>query len=409
MVISEPAEISARYFSARSTTGTLNTDNNNDDVPWWYPSEFVVDLLSSLPLDLLALGLGVTSLKFLRLNRLCRSFWRLPELMDTCDHFVHQKLNVWSGFYSLFLKVWVLFWLANHLCACGWIFIHRYLERNVEFTWATVDGVSTWDPGKGEHNIFHDRTLAYSRAFYFVIVVISTCGYGDIRPYTNIETVFAQGVTLVGALGLATMVGTFLFYFQYVDECGTFNVRQKFRRLMTFGRKHKWSKHTVQQLKNQCGLIWDETAFLSESKILQLLSVPLQMEVVQMTRASLFDSVLFQRLKGCGGRVEYFATCFRLEIFVRGQGIYRLGEDSVGLFVVSKGLVSIKDHRNLIMETVVGKGEHFGKWNSERYRVNSAVAVDDCHLYRCCVEDVFQALERMSELNGVNFMKDIEV
>ena len=104
------------------------------------------------------------------------------------------------------------------------------MERNVEVTWATVDGVSTYDSATGEHDIFHDRSLAYSRAFYFVIVVISTCGYGDIRPYTNLETVFAQFVTLGGALGLASMVGTFLFYFQYIDLSGTTGKYSKRRR-----------------------------------------------------------------------------------------------------------------------------------------------------------------------------------
>ena len=111
-------------------------------------------------------------------------------------------------------KVWTAFWLSNHVCACIWIIIHRYLERDQEVTWATVDGLSVWDPETGQHDIFHDRSLIYLRAFYFVTVVISTCGYGDIRPYTSLETAFAQLVTLVGALGLASMVGTFLFYFQ---------------------------------------------------------------------------------------------------------------------------------------------------------------------------------------------------
>ena len=183
-------------------------------------SDFFFDILASLPLDLIALaggpglGGGITWLKWLRLNRLVRSMRHANELFESVDRFVHQRFHIWSGFYSLMVKVWTLFWLVNHVSACMWIIIHRYMERDQATTWATVDGVATFNVTSGEHNIFHERSYAYLRAFYFVTVVISTCGYGDIRPYTSLETVFAQLVTLSGALGLASMVGTFLFYFQ---------------------------------------------------------------------------------------------------------------------------------------------------------------------------------------------------
>ena len=157
-------------------------------------SDFFFDAIASLPLDFIALADrgGITWLKWLRLNRLVRCFLRTNELCESVDRFVHQRFHIWSGFYSLMMKVWTMFWLVNHVSACMWIIIHRYMERDQEKTWATVDGVATFNATSGEHNVFHERSYAYLRAFYFVTVVISTCGYGDIRPYTNLETVFAN-------------------------------------------------------------------------------------------------------------------------------------------------------------------------------------------------------------------------
>ena len=183
-------------------------------------SDFFIDLMSCMPLDLIAIfagavgSSGIVWLKWLRLNRLIRFYKHANRLCDSVDRFLHQRFHIWSGFYILMAKVWFLFFLVNHLAACMWIIIHRYMERNEPKTWATVDGVATFNSTSGEHNIFHDRSYTYLRSFYFVTVVVSTCGYGDIRPYTNLETVFAQVVTLCGALGLASMVGTFLYYFQ---------------------------------------------------------------------------------------------------------------------------------------------------------------------------------------------------
>ena len=302
------------------------------------------------------------------------------------------------------------------------------MERNVEVTWATVDGVSTYDSATGEHDIFHDRSLAYSRAFYFVIVVISTCGYGDIRPYTNLETVFAQFVTLGGALGLASMVGTFLFYFQYIDLSGTTGVRQRFRAVMEYGMKNEWTDKRITQLKRQCSYIWDETRFVNERAVLDLLSISLQMDVVAITRGHIVDNAHLMRnissLKRCS---LYLATRLRLEIFVQGQQIYHFGEPTVGFFIVSEGSVevaieddddtynnedgnsSMSSNSSTQNKIVVPIG-HFGVWSqTHNCRVDSAVALEDSHLYRCSVDDMYEVMARMSDLDATNFVKDILV
>ena len=51
-------EILKLYFSNKSTTGTLNTEyvKNDEQIPWWYPSEFVIEFISSFPIDFLAFG-----------------------------------------------------------------------------------------------------------------------------------------------------------------------------------------------------------------------------------------------------------------------------------------------------------------------------------------------------------------
>ena len=73
IVIATPSEIFSRYRRADTTTGTLNTDHDGSSLtPWWYPSEFTVDILASFPLDLLVLFTGLPGLKFFRLNRLLR-------------------------------------------------------------------------------------------------------------------------------------------------------------------------------------------------------------------------------------------------------------------------------------------------------------------------------------------------
>jgi hypothetical protein len=62
------------------------------------------------------------------------------------------------------------------------------------------------------------------------------------------------------------------------------------------------------------------------------------------------------------------------------------------------------------MNNIVRPIGHFGSWSKKhKCRVDSAIAVEDSHLYRCSVEDMFEVLERMGEMDATNFVKDILV
>ena len=230
------------------------------------------------------------------------------------------------------------------------------------------------------------------------------------------------------------MVGTFLFYFQYVDVSGAVGVRQRFREIMEYGDRNRWSYERIGQFKRQCAHIWDRTRFLPEREVLDLLSIPLQMEVVAMTRKNIVDSCMLIRqsssLRRC---LLFFATRLRLEMYVRGQQVYHFGEPTVGFFIVSEGAVQIMvrgvveeeeeetkqeeekdDERGLgvaaLENRVVRPIGHFGAWSKKHnYRVDSAVAAEDSNLYRCSVEDMHEVMVRMSDKDASNFVANILV
>ena len=225
------------------------------------------------------------------------------------------------------------------------------------------------------------------------------------------------------------MVGTFLFYFQYVDVSGAVGVRQRFREIMEYGERNRWSYERIGQFKRQCAHIWDRTRFLPEREVLDLLSIPLQMEVVAMTRKNIVDHCMLIRqsssLRRC---LLFFATRLRLEMYVRGQQVYHFGEPTVGFFIVSEGAVQIMvrgveteeetkeeekdDERGLgaLENRVVGPIGHFGAWSKKHnYRVDSAVAAVDSNLYRCSVEDMHEVMVRMSDKDASNFVANILV
>lgn len=108
----------------------------------------IFDIVSCLPLEVFALAFGKTYVFQLRLIHLVRVL-RLPSYFTDVDHY----LNLWniriSAALNLLIRMFTYYILVNHWCACTWFIIHRYTERNVEFTWATTDCPSAGDNEKG--------------------------------------------------------------------------------------------------------------------------------------------------------------------------------------------------------------------------------------------------------------------
>ena len=72
----------------------------------------------------------------------------------------------------------------------------------------------------------------------------------------------------------------------------------------------------------------------------------------------------------------------------------------------SQELLCIKRFQNKIVVPI----GHFGVWSQKHNcRVDSAVALEDSHLYRCSVDDMYEVMARMSDLDATNFVEDILV
>ena len=119
-------------------------------------------------------------------------------------------------------------------------------------------------------------------------------------------------------------------------------MKQRFRAVTEYGRGNAWSNRRVRLLKLQCARIWDKTRFVDDSKVLELLSLPLQEEVVAITRAKQIERAhLLRDIPGMRPVALYLATRLKLEIFCAGQQVYHFGEPTVGFFLVLEGAVLV--------------------------------------------------------------------
>tara|TARA_B100000674_G_C37647782_1_gene826468 strand:+ start:135 stop:758 length:624 start_codon:yes stop_codon:yes gene_type:complete len=171
-----------------------------------------------LPFDVLVL-LILVILKSVSTTDVSIPFWlnlaRVNKFSAIFVEGLHLKLSPnRKDIFSLIIMLFIL----NHILACGWIVIHRYFEYDASDTWAIRAGVSAYNPSIAMHNGYNSAWDIYFSAFYFTIVVVSTCGYGDIRPVNNLETLYNIMNALIGSITLGVFVGEFVTFFEILDE-----------------------------------------------------------------------------------------------------------------------------------------------------------------------------------------------
>ncbi|KRX04099.1 Cyclic nucleotide-binding protein [Pseudocohnilembus persalinus] len=115
----------------------------------------------------------------------CIYLLQLKHLKNTIyaidEHFqIQQKFFT---VYSLVNLVLLTFFVA-HYCACGFLVLSLIDGNQKGWMWASGIEEAEWQ-------------IKYLNALYFMLITMSTIGYGDISPVTNVEKIYGMAVTLM--------------------------------------------------------------------------------------------------------------------------------------------------------------------------------------------------------------------
>jgi CRP-like cAMP-binding protein len=228
----------SRYFSIQLMTGKYDSDSNHIWKQYHSSYSFHLDCIASLPLEIFALIPGVPRIslfifRFVHMIRIRLLFQQIQKIQNHLEHFDFRSIPLSSLSSShpprllrtkrsviKLITTLIFYFFCNHWFSCGFFMIHRYLESSFSVTWAVADNLAEFDSLRGEHSVC-SRSLfhCYSRSIYFVISTLSTVGFGDICPRTNLE--FIYQLFVVGLSGLclnALICSSFLELWNSVDN-----------------------------------------------------------------------------------------------------------------------------------------------------------------------------------------------
>lgn len=356
-----------RFRTALVVQGRLVTDLREirqDYLRGW----FWVDLLGTLPFHLIFIFIPFIENKgvldwtdLLRLARL----WQITMAFVNRNPQMFQvrRLGVF------------LFWvgLIVHLIATGWVIVG------------------------GSNDQGEDTFTKYWRALYWTITTVSTTGYGDITPKTNLQTTYAMGTMVLGATFYAAFIGNIASLLTRLDGARA-AYQDKLERLTAFFRYKGLPVGLRKKILQYHAHIWTTGRGYDEESVLAELPNTLRQAVtLELNHKILQHMPLF---KGAAPAVlEEIAAAMRPIVFTPSDFVMHAGEVGHSMFFISKGHVEVLGPDGTTRVAGLKEGDYFGEIAllENVPRSASIRALDFCTLYELEREPFALVLEQFPD------------
>jgi voltage-gated potassium channel len=321
--------------------------------------------LSIIPFQSLAQASGISfiGLPLLLAFRLFRAplvYSRLKERSK--DQLVTRWLKIWL---ILFMGM-----IVSHFFACAWIVISGvHAETNV---------------------------TTYIKAIYFVITTLSTVGYGDITPNTDLGRIFTMSTMVVGVGCYGILIGQVSTMMLESDK-RTEATREKLQALTSLLKYYDIPPELQDQAFKIYKHMLSRQVSEDEQKVMQELPKGLQselqiyMNMKPLANVSLFNGVSSESLKDIAKNME--------QVFLSpNEAIIRTGEIGHEMFVIGHGSVDV--HVGTMHIATLNDGHCFGEMAliSDEERKADVTATSYCDLFKLTKENFVQLLARHTDL-----------
>jgi CRP-like cAMP-binding protein len=324
---------------------------------------FLVDLMSALPITTVFSVVGTAHtqkdlLRYLRLLQFLR-IYRLGDHIVNVENFLQAcQIRVNAGAVQV-VKCVTGTLMVNHWSASMWFYLHRVVETDQRLTWAIQDNLAHFDEDTKTHS-GRDKSIIYCyvRGFHFVITALSTVGYGDIRPYGNIETIFQVLIILTAACLFAGTIGSIGVYFDHSDSTGRTAFKSRMGKLKEYMRYRSLPQRLQESIIVHFEALWERQKGIDSVKVLRELSVPLRLDIAVQVNNDVLSNV--KVLKACPFHIQrHLALNLRPHACLDQDFVYRVGDLGFEIYFITSGKLIVLTSKNKVKRNL-RNGDHFG-------------------------------------------------
>ncbi|KAG7304428.1 Potassium voltage-gated channel sub H member 6-variant 2 [Plutella xylostella] len=362
---------------------------------------FLIDLVAAIPFDLLLFGTDTDEtttliglLKTARLLRLVR---------------VARKIDRYSEYgTAVLLLLMATFVLIAHWLACLWYAIGSWERPQLAAPIGWLDALANDVQASYENSTGPSMRSRYITALYFTCTSLTSVGFGNVAPNTDMEKGFTIFVMLVGSLMYASIFGNVSAIIQRLYS-GTARYHTQILRVREFIRFHQIANPLRQRLEEYFQHAWSYTNGIDTSSLLKGFPECLQADIcLHLNRNLLANCSAFEGASpGC---LRALSLRFKTTHAPPGETLVHRGDVLTSLYFVSRGSIEIlKDD---IVMAILGKDDIFGEnpcVHATVGRSNCRVrALTYCDLHRVHRDDLLDVLDFYPEFRA-SFVNNLEI
>ncbi|XP_071039250.1 voltage-gated inwardly rectifying potassium channel KCNH6 [Parasteatoda tepidariorum] len=363
---------------------------------------FIIDVVAAIPFDLLLVGKNsdetttlIGLLKTARLLRLVR---------------VARKIDRYSEYGAAVLLLLVAtFALIAHWLACIWYAIANAERGTQEPKIGWLDALANMT-----HQYYNNShggpsiKSKYVTALYFTFSSLTSVGFGNVSPNTNMEKIFAIIVMLVGSLMYASIFGNVSAIIQRLYS-GTARYHTQLLRVKEFIRFHQIPNPLRQRLEEYFQHAWTYTNGIDMNMVLKGFPECLQADICLHLNRNLLNTC--PAFKGASpGCLRALSMKFKTTHAPPGDTLVHRGDVLTSLYFISRGTIEIM--RDDTIQAILGKNDIFGENPCIHTSVGKSScnvrALTYCDLHKILREDLLDVLDMYPEFQE-NFSANLEI
>lgn len=347
---------------------------------------FTVDLVSVFPFDVISIittgshpdaGESLSSLKILRIVRLARlikllRILRASRLLNRYESSLGLSFS-WISISKCSIGMLVI----AHWLACAFHLVPGFLESPPDENWIFVKGIQDEGP-----------MSRYLYSLYWSITTVTTVGYGDITPQSDLEVFWCTVFMTIGGIFYAYVMGNICGIVSTLDEAGNL-----YKRTMDVLNLYMDDVKLPYAERMQLREYFMHCRGLQRSKfykeVLAQMSPGLQGKFAIHCYGSWINRVYFLRALSENREetfVQRIALALEMEAYPPSEAIITTGESTTRMYIIKRGICAR-------LGRVLTKGSCFGEdvilsaSTPRHYEVRSLTYVD-VHMLRKTSLDV---------------------
>lgn len=212
-----------------------------------------------------------------------------------------------------------------------------------------------WDRGnQGNH------WTVYLDACYWVLVTMSTVGYGDITPKSSTERVFSCGVILLGAFVWAYIIGSFSATLNSMDRDKA-RYDEQMRSIKAMMKFHDVPHALVERIDSFFEYKFESKTLFDDAHVYEVLPARLRADLVLHRFRDIINMIPFFR--GCreDAIIEIVSRMKSFSV-LPGDYLFHKGDPYVELVVLTKGRMAVvSEGESDVMAAEYFPGAFFGE------------------------------------------------